>query len=61
LLSLLIFIPILGAVAVMLLPRAQAGNAKIVATLVTAVNLAARGSTPRTSASTCSTSSASTA
>jgi NADH-quinone oxidoreductase subunit M len=40
LLSLLIFIPILGAVAVMLLPRAQAGNAKIVATLVTAVNLA---------------------
>jgi NADH-quinone oxidoreductase subunit M len=37
---LLIFLPVLGAVAVMLLPRAQAGNAKIVAALVATVNLA---------------------
>jgi NADH-quinone oxidoreductase subunit M len=43
LLSLLIFLPILGAIAVMLLPRAQEGNAKVVAAVVAAVNLALAG------------------
>lgn len=42
-LSLLIFLPILGAIAVMLLPRAQEGNAKVVAAVVAAVNLAIAG------------------
>jgi NADH-quinone oxidoreductase subunit M len=39
-LSLLIFIPILGAAAVMLLPRAQERNARVVAAGFTLVNLA---------------------
>jgi NADH-quinone oxidoreductase subunit M len=39
LLSLLIFLPVLGAVAVMLLPRAQEGNAKWIAVALAAVNL----------------------
>ena len=39
-LSLLIFLPVLGAVAVMLLPRAQESYAKVIATVVATVNLA---------------------
>jgi NADH-quinone oxidoreductase subunit M len=40
LLSLLVFLPILGAVAVMLLPRAQESNAKVIAAITAVVNLA---------------------
>ena len=40
LLSLLIFLPILGAIGVMLLPRAQESNAKVIAAVVATVNLA---------------------
>ena len=39
-LSLLVFLPILGAVAVMLLPRAQETYAKVIAAIVAGVNLA---------------------
>ena len=38
-LSLLIFLPILGAIAVMLLPRAQEGNAKVIALAASVTNL----------------------
>ena len=38
-LSVLLFLPVLGAIAVILLPKSQEGNARVLAALITTVNL----------------------